>query len=90
MLNKLLPNTLDCIILNKVRRFDAASLSFDGLSWSVVLLRNLISNADDCAVGRVFVEVFIEILESSVCGLWIQEIYHRDEHEVEDGEHWTC
>ena len=71
MLNELLPNALDRIILNKIRRFDASSLSFDSLSWSVVLLRDLVSNTNDCAVGRALVEVIIEILKSSVCGLWI-------------------
>jgi len=71
MLNELLPNAFDCIVLNKVRRFDASSLSFDGLDRSVVLLRNPISNTDDCAVGRVLVKVIIEILQCSVRGLWI-------------------
>ena len=71
MLNEMLPDVLDCIILNKVRRFDASSLGFDGLSWSVVLLRNLISSTNDRAVGRIFVKVIIEILQSSVCGLWV-------------------
>ena len=71
MLNELLPDALDRIVLNEVRRFDASSLGFDGLSWSVMLLRNLVSNANYCAVGRVFVKVIVEILQSSICGLWI-------------------
>ena len=71
MLNELLPDALDRIILNEIRRFDASSLSFDGLSWSVMLLCNLVSNANYCAVGRVFVKVIIEIFQSSVGGLWV-------------------
>jgi len=71
MLNELLPNTLDHIILNKIRRFNASSLSFDRLGGPMVLLCNLVSKADDRAVRGVCVEVIIEILQSPIRGLWV-------------------
>ena len=71
MLDKLLSNALDGITLNEVRRFDASSLSFDRLGGPMVLLCNLVSNADDRAVRGVCVEVIIEILQSPIRGLWV-------------------
>ena len=71
MLNVLLSNALDYITLNKVRRVNTSPLSFDGLSWAMVLLCNLVSNANDGAVGRVLVEVIVKVLQSPVRGLWV-------------------
>ena len=60
MLNKLLSNALDRITLDKVRRFNASSLSFDRLSWAIVLLCSLVSNANDGAMERILVGALVE------------------------------
>jgi len=71
MLNILLP-TLDRVILrSKVGRINSSALSFDRFGWPMVLLRNLVSDADNGAVRRGFIEVIVKVLESAICGLWI-------------------
>jgi hypothetical protein len=86
MLNKLLP-VLNRSIFDKVSRLDTLPLCFDGFRWSMVLLCDFVANADDCAVWRVFGEVVVEIFQCSIGGLRVEEVDHRNEDEVEDGEH---
>jgi hypothetical protein len=87
MLDELLP-TLDCGILrSEVRRFHSSAFGFDRLGWSVMLLCDFVSDADDGAMRRGLVEVVIEVFEGPICGLWVQEIDDGNEGKIEHGEH---
>ena len=71
MLNILLP-TLDRVVFRrKVGRFYPSAFGFDCFSWSMMLLRNFVSDADDGAVRRGFIEVVVEVFEGSVRCFWV-------------------
>lgn len=82
VLNELLTTVLGRAILIEVRSLDTSPLGLDGLSRSVVLLGDLISDADDSLVWRAFVEVIVEVLQCAVGSFWVEKVHDWDKYDV--------
>ena len=66
MLNKLLPSLSRIILRREVSGFNPSAFRFDRFGWSMMLLCNFVSDSDDGAVRRGFVEVVVEVFEGAV------------------------
>jgi hypothetical protein len=87
MLNKLLPILDRSTVGGEIRGFHPSSLGFNRFGRSMMLLRHFVSDGDDGAVRRGFVEVVVEVLEGTVCCLGVQEVDDGNECKIKYREH---
>jgi hypothetical protein len=70
------------------RGLNTSSLRLNCLGRSLLLLSYLIVNGNQCAVARITVKVFVEVLQRSVGSLRVEEVDSRDESEIKAGEYY--
>lgn len=66
VLDELLPTLGRIVLRREVRRFHSSAFGFDRFGRSMMLLRNLVSDSNDSAVGRGLVEVVVEVFERAI------------------------
>lgn len=66
--------------------FDSATFGFDGLYRTLMLFRHLVGYFDDDTVSRVAVEVVVKIFKSPIGSLWVEEVHHRYEDQIQHSE----
>lgn len=70
------------------RRCNATLLRVDSLLRAFVLFGDRVVDPNDCAMRRVAVEVFIEVLQRSVRCFGVQKVDDRQKDKIQNGKDW--